>query len=106
MLFVFFSISLSSRIGASLAISLSLAFCFSLYICSFFNVASDENLLLTTSSTISSFSFLPKRISILFDKLFEFALENGIKEFEAFYAEGSSFSVKIFNGIVDDYKNL
>jgi hypothetical protein len=42
MLFVFFSISLSSRIGASLAISLSLAFCFSLYICSFFNVASDE----------------------------------------------------------------
>lgn len=44
-------------------------------------------------------------INLFIDKLFEFALENGIKEFEAFYAEGSSFSVKIFNGIVDDYKN-
>ena len=40
-------------------------------------------------------------INLFIDKLFKFALENGIKEFEAFYAEGSSFSVKIFYFILN-----
>ena len=44
-------------------------------------------------------------INFFIDKLFKLAIEKGLKEFEAFYAEGNSFSVKVFNGNVDDYKN-
>lgn len=44
-------------------------------------------------------------INLFIDKLFELAEARGLKEYEAFYAEGESFSVKIYNGQVDDYKN-
>lgn len=44
-------------------------------------------------------------INFFIDRLFELAIKKGLKEFEAFYAEGNSFSVKVFNGNVDDYKN-
>ena len=44
-------------------------------------------------------------INLFIDKLFELASKKGLEEFEAFYAEGNSFSVKVFNGNVDDYKN-
>ena len=44
-------------------------------------------------------------INLFIDKLFEMAKEKGLEEFEAYYSEGESFSIKIYNGQVDDYKN-
>ena len=44
-------------------------------------------------------------INLFIDKLFEKALVKGLEEFEAYYSEGESFSLKIYNGQVDDYKN-
>ncbi len=39
------------------------------------------------------------------DKLFTKATERGLSEYEAYYSSGKSFSVKIYNGKVDDYRN-
>ncbi len=44
-------------------------------------------------------------INKFIDELFRIAKENGLSEFEVYYSEGESFSVKIYNGQVDDYKN-
>ena len=44
-------------------------------------------------------------INKFIDELFKIAKENGLNEFEVYYSEGESFSVKIYNGQVDDYKN-
>lgn len=45
------------------------------------------------------------KLNIFIDKLFEKAEANNIKEFEVYFTEGQSFSVKVFNEEVDDYKN-
>ncbi|MBN1468511.1 MAG: TldD/PmbA family protein [Fusobacteriaceae bacterium] len=44
-------------------------------------------------------------IKLFIDELFQEAKKRGLKEFEVFYSEGKSFSVKIYNGEIDDYKN-
>lgn len=44
-------------------------------------------------------------INIFIDKLFAAAKEKGLEEFEVYYSQGESFSIKIYNGAVDDYKN-
>lgn len=44
-------------------------------------------------------------INLFIDKLFENAKSVGLEEFEAYYSEGESFSFKVYNGKVDDYKN-
>lgn len=44
-------------------------------------------------------------INLFIDKLFENANASGLLEFEAYYSEGESFSFKIYNGQIDDYKN-
>lgn len=44
-------------------------------------------------------------INLFIDKVFDLAKENGLAEYEAYYSEGNSFSVKIYNGDIDDYKD-
>lgn len=44
-------------------------------------------------------------IKLFIDELFKKSEKRGLKEFEVFYSEGKSFSVKIYNGEIDDYKN-
>ena len=44
-------------------------------------------------------------IKLFIDELFKEAQKRGLKEYEIFYSEGKSFSVKIYNGEIDDYKN-
>lgn len=44
-------------------------------------------------------------IELFIEKLFAKATEKGLTEYEAYYSSGKSFSVKIYNGEVDDYKN-
>jgi len=39
------------------------------------------------------------------EELFRKAEERGLKDFEVYYSNGKSFSVKIYNGEIDDYKN-
>lgn len=44
-------------------------------------------------------------VNLFIDKLFLVAKEKGLEEFEVYYSQGESFSIKIYNGAVDDYKN-
>lgn len=44
-------------------------------------------------------------INKFIDILFEKAKERELEDFEAYYGSGKSFSIKIFDGEVDDYKN-
>ena len=44
-------------------------------------------------------------INKFIDELFKKATERNLSEFEVYYSEGESFSIKIYNGQVDDYKN-
>ncbi|MGL6168768.1 MAG: PmbA/TldA family metallopeptidase, partial [Fusobacteriaceae bacterium] len=45
------------------------------------------------------------KIEDFIDKLYFEAEKSSLEEFEIYYSSGKSFSVKIFNGEIDSYKN-